>query len=367
MTSLLNTLVLTAGKVFLVLVAFGAGAVLRAQETQLAQEPDGRHICPVEAIRNGTCVPNPTQKRGSNQIRLPASSVNVTKRTPMYKRVAKQTDTAADCNVRLKALRASVMKSTPSCDAADRLNQKEDLPISSQSVGITVWKVREVQRGYTGARILWHRDKSQLPVEYQAERLAGEPVLAYGDKVRLSIESRRDGYLYVFDRELYSDGSLSPAYMIFPTTRLLEGNNRIVGNKPVEVPSLTDIPFFFEAKKIGIDPGKTLVGEILSVVITDKPISYFNQLDRSVLEVPSREMESLESLYSGIAEVFELEDGLGQPYSEVERDSATRGARLLTHTDPVPQTFYLMRSKHPGGLLVSLALTYRDIEKPPLR
>lgn len=361
MTSLLNRLSVTAGKVFLVLVAFGSGALLRVQEAQPVQEPDGRHICPVEAIRNGTCVPNPTQKRGSSQ-----TSINVPKRTPMYKRITKQADTAAACNVRVKALSPSVMKSTQSCDA-DRLNQKEDLPISSQSVGITVWKVREVQRGYTGARILWHRDKSQLPVEYQAERLAGEPVLAYGDKVRLGIESRLDGYLYVFDRELYSDGSLSPAYMIFPTTRLLEGNNRIVANKPVEVPSLTDVPFFFEAKKIGVDPSKTLVGEILSIVITDKPISHFNQLDRSVLQVPSREMESIERLYSGIAEVFELEDGLGQPYSEVERDAATKGTRLLTHNDPVPQTFYLMRSKHAGGLLVSLALTYKDIEIPPLR
>lgn len=364
MTSLLNRLSLTVGTVVLGLVAFGFAALLHAQEVQPIQEPDGRHICPVEAIRNGTCVPNPTQKRGSIQS---ASSVNVPKRTPMYKRVAKQTDTAASCNVRVKALRPSVMKSTSSCDAVDRLNQKVDLPISSQSIGITIWKVQEVQRGYAGARILWHRDKSQLPVEYQAQRLSGDPVLLYGDKVRLGIESRRDGYLYVFDRELYSDGSLSPAYMIFPTVRLLEGNNRIIANKPVEVPSLTDVPFFFEAKKMGVDPGKILVGEILSVIVTDKPISQFDQLDTSVLQVPSREMESIESLYSGTAEVFELENGLGQPYSEAERDATTRGARLLTHADPVPQTFYLMTSKHAGGLLVSLALTYRDIEKPPMR
>lgn len=367
MTSILNALSLTAGQVFLILVVLGSGVLLFAQQVQPGKEPGGRHICPVEAIRNGTCVPNPGDKRGSDQTKSPGSTVNVPKRTAMYKRVAKQADTSADCNLRVKALGPSVIKKTASCDAAERLNQKEDLPISSQSVGITVWKIREVQRGYTGARILWHRDKSQSPVEYQAERLAGEPILAYGDKVRLGIESRQDGYLYVFDRELYSDGSLSPAFMIFPTDRLLDGNNRILANKPVEFPSLTDVPFFFEAKKIGVDPSKTLVGEILSVVITDKPITRLNQLDRSVLQVPSGEMESIERLYSGIAEVFELENGLGQPYSEVERDAATKGARLLTHADPVPQTFYLMKSKHAGGLLVTLALTYKDIDAPPLR
>ena len=337
-----------------IVVAVCSGVLLFAQT---GQEPDGRHICPVKAIRNGTCDPNPGRKKGSDQ-----SSVNTPKRTPMYKRVAQQADTSADCNLRLKALRPSAIKST-----CDELNRKDDLPISSQSVGITIWKVSEVQRGYSGARILWHPDQSGSPVEYQAARLAGDAVLAYGDKVRLGIESRTDGYLYVFDRELYSDGSLSAAYMIFPTTRLLEGSNRITANKPVELPSLTDVPFFFEAKKIGIDRSKILAGEILSVVITDKPISRFNSLDRNVLQVPAAELESIERLYSGVAEVFELENGIGQPYSEVERDAATKGARLLTHADPVPQTFYLMKSKHAGGLLVTLALTYRDVEAPPLR
>jgi hypothetical protein len=284
----------------------------------------------------------------------------------MYKRVAQQADTAANCNLRVKALRSSSIKSATRCDTGG-FNPNQDLPVSSQSVGITIWKVGDAQRGYSGARILWHRDQSGSPVEYQAERLAGDPVLAYGDKVRLGIESRRAGYLYVFDRELYSDGSLSAAYMIFPTRRLLEGNNRIVANKPVELPSLDDVPFFFEAKKIGIDQSKTLVGEVLSVVITDKPIRSFNSIDRNVLQVPSGELESIERLYSGIAEVFELENGIGQPYSEVERDAATKGARLLTHADPVPQTFYLVKSKQTGGLLVTLALTYKDVETPPLR
>ena len=361
MTSRLKILSLT---VFLTLVAVNSRDLLFAQTEQSAQGSNGRHICPVKAIRNGTCDPNPGGKGSSDQTKSKGTGINPAKRTPMYTRVAQQADTTADCNLRVKERRPSA-KSTASCNAAGRLNQ--DLPISSQSVGITVWKVSEVRPGYSGARILSHREQSGSPVEYQAERLAGEPVLTYGDKVRLGIESRTDGYLYVFDRELYSDGSLSNAYMIFPTARLLEGNNRITANKPVELPSLNDVPFFFEAKKIGIDPGKTLVGEILSIVITDKPISRFASLDRNVLQVPPAELESIERLYSGIAEVFELENGIGQPYSEVERDAAAQAGRLLTHADPVPQTFYLVKSKHAGGLLITLALTYKDVETPPLR
>src|SRR5687767_8718418 len=109
MTSLLNALRLTAAKVFVVLIPLVSGALLFAQEVQPTQEPDGRHICPVEAIRNGTCVPNPGQKRGSNQPKSPASNVNIPKRAPMYKRVAKQADTAAACNTRVKAFSPSVV------------------------------------------------------------------------------------------------------------------------------------------------------------------------------------------------------------------------------------------------------------------
>jgi Domain of unknown function (DUF4384) len=352
----------TVGQLLLILTTVNFEALLFAQTVQQDEGPGGRHICPVEAIRKGTCDPNPGQKRGST-----GASVNAPKKTAMYKRVAKQADTSSDCNSRLKAIRLAATKNATPCDAPGRLNQKEDLPISSQSVGITIWKVRDVQPGYSGARILWHRDQSGSAVEYQAERLAGDPVLAYGEKVRLGIESRRDGYLYVFDRELYADGSMSAAYLIFPTARLHAGNNRIIANRPVELPSLTDVPFFFEAKKVGIDPGKTLVGEILSIVITDKPIVQFNSVDRNVVQVPAREIESIETLYSGVAEVFELENGEGQPYTEVERDAAKQGARLLTHADPVPQTFYLIKSKHSGGLLVTLALTYKEVGTPRMR
>src|SRR5262249_25521150 len=145
-----------------------------------------------------------------------------------------------------------------------------------------------------GARILSHPEPSKPATEYQAERIKGDPLLAYGDKVRLGIESPREGYLYVFDRELYQDGSWSDAYMIFPTKRLRNGDNRIKANRPIELPALSDDPFYFEAKKIGLDPKKALVGEILSIAITDKPISSLSNFGRDITKVSSADMDSLE-------------------------------------------------------------------------
>jgi len=176
----------------------------------------------------------------------------------------------------------------------------------------------------------------------------------------MSIESPRDGYLYIFDRELYHDGSLSAPYMIFPTTRLRDGYNGIRANRPIELPARSDNPFYFEAKRAGLDPTKRLVGEILSIVITDKPLPSLSEFGRDAMQISHNQMTSLEKLYAGRAEVFELEEGVGLPYSAIERDAASsENSRLLTHTDPVPQTFYLVEEKRNGGLLVTVALAYR--------
>jgi hypothetical protein len=344
------------------LIAFAivTGQVISAQAQQADEQPGGRHICPVQAIRNGICDPNPGKGKSPAPGKPSGPAISVPKRQAQYKRVAKQTNTSAVCNPRVKATAGKVTAKTSVCEASPQMRQKEDLPISSQRVGVTIWKVRELSRGYTGARILSHPDRSNNPIEYQAERIQGDPILAYGDKVRLGIESPRDGYLYVFDRELYQDGSLSAAYMIFPTTRLREGNNLIRANLPIELPSLTDNPFYFEAKKIGLDQNKVLVGEVLSIAITDKPILRLGEIGRNAIQVSPNDIQSIEVLYSGRAEVFELEDGVGQPYSIAERDAANTGARLLTHNDPVPQTFYLVEDKRTGGLLVTLALKYEE-------
>lgn len=350
----------TFGFVRISLIAVIAGwiFVLSAQiRSTEAQSGEDRHICPVEAIRNGSCDPNPAKVKNTNAQKPKGTDSSSSRKRSEYVRVAKQGNTSAGCNYRTKGVAKQTTKSV-TCEPPLNNQQRQDLPISSQKVGITIWKVSEVKRGYEGARILSHPDSSRPAVEYQAERIAGNPVVTYGDKVRLSIESPRNGYLYVFDREVYEDGSFSVPFLIFPTTRLRDGNNEIRSNSPIELPAISDNPFYFEAKKVGIAPGKVLVGEVLSIVITDQPISTL-PIGRDANEILGTKMDSIEVLYSGRAEVFELDGGLGLPYSTAERDAATSGARLLTHNDPVPQTFYLVEDRRTGGLLVTLALKYQ--------
>ncbi len=344
-----NLYAITGSLAFVLSLVFAAGFPISLAAPAQDDEGSGsRHICPSKAIRkDGTCDPNPDKtspKPSGGSQRKPKPS--------RYTRVAKQPSTAVKCNVRVKEIGPA--KPQAGCDQ-QTLSGKKDLPETSPSVGITIWRLRRTQPDYGGARILSHP-------EYQAERLDGYPVLSYGERVRISIESPRDGFLYLFDRELYHDGSLSAPYMVFPATKLRGGDHRIWANRPLEIPASTDKPFYFEAKKIGQDPTKRLIGEILSIVITDKPIENLRPGERETL-VSSDDMNDIERLYAGRAEVFELDYGVGQAYSTIERDAAGNdGSRMLTH-DPVPQTFFLVEDKRNKGLLVTLALTYRNAER----
>ncbi len=280
-------------------------------------------------MRNGKCDPNPGKGKGERR----SSVAGASKRQPQYKRTAKQPSTAARCNQRVKA--AQLAKNQSPCKLPRTAAGKEDLPASAQRVGVMLWRVREARPGYPGATLVQRQGSSGVPLEYQAERIEEDPLIAYGDKVRLGIEAPRDGYLYVFDRELYHDGSLSDVRMIFPTRRLRNGDNRIRANRPIELPALTDTRIYLEAKPIGLAPSKKLVGEVLSIVITERPLDLVGSVGNEPMRVPSSIVESLENRYTGRGEVFELEEGQGQPYSAAERDAASDAdGRMLTHTDP---------------------------------
>lgn len=329
--------------------------IVSAQENSKEQDDDGgRQICPLKAMRNGNCEPNTNRNNGGTSA----------KKQPQYKRVAKQKSSSAQNNKRVKETQAQKPKTPNDTKVEAKVEATvkvkiEDLPIDSPKVGVTFWKVSAAQRSYNGARILSHPNPN-TSIEYQATRLEGDPVVAYGDKVRMGIESPRDGYLYVIDRELYSDGTTSNGYMIFPTKRLRGGDNKIKSNYPIEMPALTDNPFYFEGKKKSdINPYKIIVGEILSIIITDEPISSLSNFGNDAMEIPNSKVEKFEELYSGRAEVFELEGGVNLSYSAAEKDSANSNGRLLTHNDPVPQTFYLVEDKKNKGLLVTVVLKYQ--------
>jgi len=107
-------------------------------------------------------------------------------------------------------------------------------------VGVTLWRLRPARQTDSGERLIVHDDNSDN--EWIPERISASTRLVQGDKLRISVEAVRGGYLYVIDREQYADGSLGEPYLIFPTTRTAGGDNSVGIGRLVEIPAQDDNP-----------------------------------------------------------------------------------------------------------------------------
>ena len=79
-------------------------------------------------------------------------------------------------------------------------------------LGMTLWRLRPSAPSEDAARLLVQDATSS---ELTAERIDTGTTLTIGDRVRLTLESPGAGFLYVIDREIYSDGKMSEPYSDF--------------------------------------------------------------------------------------------------------------------------------------------------------
>ena len=127
---------------------------------------------------------------------------------------------------RASARPAAAAPATPAPAASPRV----------QFVGVTLWRVTPPPAGAPA-------------VDFTAQRLDPGRALAADERVRLSLESTRRGFLYVIDREEYADGSTGEPVLLFPTSRLRGGENRVAPGRVVELPDQLDTPPFFSLRR----------------------------------------------------------------------------------------------------------------------
>ncbi|HVS83211.1 MAG TPA: DUF4384 domain-containing protein [Pyrinomonadaceae bacterium] len=171
-----------------------------------------------------------------------------------------------------------------------------------------------------------------------------------GDHVRISVESPRTGYLYVVDRDLFSDGTTGGAMLIYPWS---DADNQMRSGRLVDIPAQEDDPSYFTARLTS--PNQ--VGEILTFIVTstrlDLPIS-----DKPY-QISNVEMAKWEKIWGGEAERFEMEGGVGEVWTKQEQQaSARRSSRQLTRDDPAPQTIYRVSVADSKAILVNVRLRY---------
>jgi hypothetical protein len=216
-------------------------------------------------------------------------------------------------------------------------------------VGVTIWRLRPATRSDSGERLIVHDDSSSQ--EWLPERISPNTRLAPGDRLRISVEAARTGYLYVIDREQYADGTLGDPYLIFPTTRTLSGDNKVSIGKLAEIPALDDSPPFFTIRKSRPEH----VAEVMSVLITPEPLEGL-QITEKAQKLTNEQVASWEKAWSTSVGRLEMST-TGQAWTKAEKDSATRA---LTAGAPAPQLlFYRPSIKQNEPMLVKLRLQYR--------
>jgi len=227
---------------------------------------------------------------------------------------------------------------------------KKSASASEAVIGVTLWRLRPAQSADNqSARILDHQGAKSA--EWTAERIEADARLNEGERVRVSIESPSTGYLYVIDREQYADGSLGDAYLIFPTARTRGGDNAVVAGRVIEFPAQEDNPPYFTLTRSRAEH----VGEVLILIVSPQPLADL-PVSSEPIKVASDKLAQWEKEWGGRAEQFELEGGAGLPYTKAEKSAGGDGSRMLTQTDPLPQTILRMNAKPGAPVLAKVVL-----------
>jgi len=233
--------------------------------------------------------------------------------------------------------------------------------IEGELLGVTLWRLRSatVEDKQDRNRLLLQQTPDQN-ISFLPERVSADMRFKEGSLVRLSLESPRKtkSYLYVFDHEVYDDGTTGDTYQIFPSQNTPPGGNVVEPGKVIFVPAQGDpIPWFTLTRTQG---PRILVSEMLTIIVSPEPLPANLVIPVRLaadLTLPklNKPMKELEEDYGGLTEKREASKGDGNLWTVAEKE-AGEGKRLLLQQDPLPQTIYLVRVKPGAPFLVRLPL-----------
>lgn len=225
-------------------------------------------------------------------------------------------------------------------------------------IGITLWRLRPSRSSDTGERIITHEGPGST--EWLPERVSSTGRLSEGDRIRMSIEAARTGYLYVVDQEQYADGSKGEPYLIFPTTRTRSGDNSVKAGRVIEIPAQDDRPPYFTLKRTRADH----IGETVTVLVSPTPIESLTITDQAQ-KLSDEALAMWEKSWGAQSGRLEMTNGEGKPWTKEERDAGADATRSLNQDEPAPQTIYYQPGA--GGkapVLVKLKLEYAKARSP---
>jgi hypothetical protein len=222
-------------------------------------------------------------------------------------------------------------------------------------LGLTIWKQGAVSKG----------DDSKGLVEEESglERNESETPLAVGDRIRFSVESlSRKGYLYIVDRELYTDGTYSAPKLVYPTLNNKNGSNLIGAGTSIFIPQSSN--YFIVKPQQG---EKKQVAEVLTIIISPRILIEQSLLDKKAIDLPKPQFDAWLKQWEVETTLLEQVNGAGTKITPVEQSVAREAAKglveeanPLTQDDPPPQSVFLAKIKRNDPFLVNVFLKFRS-------
>lgn len=235
--------------------------------------------------------------------------------------------------------------------AAGKSAASQTVSTTDNFVGVTLWRYRSSRSQDAPAiRMLVHESEGGKDEDYTPERCEANTALHVGQKIRLSIESARPGFLYVVDREQYADGSFGDAELIFPTLRTRHGDNRVEAGQVIDIPAHDDRPGLLTIMRRL--PG--LVGEELTIVVSAQPIARL-RIGRDALPIAREQLAGWKTNWSAPIRQLEESGQAGKNLTPAEKAATERGSPL-TNADALPQTMYQVQARPGNPLLVTVPL-----------
>ena len=231
-------------------------------------------------------------------------------------------------------------------------NRRGAKPPDTEEIGVTIWRLRPTRTNDDGGRVLVLDGLKQT--QYTPERIEASTPLNVGDRVRITVESPRAGFLYIVDREQYADGTFGEPVLIFPTLQTRGGDNRVRPGKLIDIPAQEDQYSYFTAQPAGTR--RDQIAEVLTIMLVPQALPL--QIGAQPLKLTPRQVGGWEQSYGGVAEVLELVGGVGQTWTNEEKLAAAANGRQLTQGGPPPQTVYRVARKTGGPILVAVPLRY---------
>lgn len=238
--------------------------------------------------------------------------------------------------------------------------KSEPAPIAGRRVttqiGVTLWRLRPPDPGEDGVLFaVWPQSgKREMWV---AERVGLDTKFKVGDFIRLGIESKVPGYLYLFSREIRSDGSLGFPDMHFPES--IFDDNFVTPGTIFDFPDRQDTRAYLEfvVKESGY------AGDLITVVIAPREISGLIRGQNSRLLNPERleliesgsntayfQRDRTEDREGKLLSTSEVESSCGAAMRGLEKgkpgtkDGCGKAVRGLTKDGPFPQSIFEVKA-----------------------